>query len=336
MRALRLEETIPHNLQDRAPQHIAECPKCQRVLQEAEELRRRLKPALNSAHPSSENLLAFLTADNPAPETAGGELPQGSADIRAHLRSCSFCRSRVKHLQEEIAQIRSIMKNVKAELTFESDYQVPRNRSVFAHSPQKKRFILPPLSKAVVPTAIACAALLVLFFVNFTMQSDTYPIAHLNTDNFNVFPVARGGANEEIGLLMAEEATTRGEFLEARNQLARLDFSQLSAEQSLRFRLCDLMLSLKDAQRSYFSFFPHFEKSQVRTALQPMEEALAVRETPLSGTEAYWGLAHYYCAKAYLMLEEKERALTHLQKARLTQHQRSLEAERILQILQAK
>lgn len=331
-----MEEAIPHDLQDRAPQHIAACPKCQRVLKEAEELRRRLKPALNSSHPSSENLLAFLTADHTPAAAESGELPHSSGEIRAHLQSCSFCRNRAKHLQGEIAQIRRIMKNVKAELSFESDYQIPHNDPVLVHSLPKRRFILPPLSKAVIPTAFACAAVLVLFFLNIALQPDTYSIAHLNSDDLNVFPVGRSGTKEEIGLLMAEDAITRGEFHEARNLLGRLEASKLSAEQRLRLQLCDLMLNLKDAHRTHVFVFHQFEKSQVRAALRPMEEMLASLEIPELDNDAYWGLAHYYCAKAYLMLEEKEPALTHLQKSRLTKHQRSLETEKILLAWQAK
>lgn len=287
---------------------------------------------LSTSHPVAEELLAYLTADQAAHgDEAAAESFQS---VSAHVKKCAFCQSRVKHLQNEIEQVENLMQNAAEELSFERDYQTPASAP---RAQTSKRIIsLPPMPKAILPVASACVVLLLLFVASFSTQPKTYPFAHLNADPLDVLPVTRGESNAEIDLLLTEGFINAGEYEEAREQMLAVDEGRLSAEQVLRLRLCDLMLTLKAAHRSYLSFFPHFEKTQVRAGLARMEEVLIRYLAPPAGNEKRWGLAHYYSAKAYLMLDDENNAVKHLQNAQLTGHQRRPEAEKLLRALTAK
>ncbi len=330
LRALRLEETIPHELVDRAERHIETCPKCRLVLKKTRQLKKRLRPMLSPSHPAAEELLSYLTAEDSAHAEVTGA---GSfQSVYAHLQACAFCRSRVQHLQGEIRQVENLMQNVEQELAFEHEYQTPQS----SPQPQKRKLFLPPLPKAILPVASACVALLFLFFLSLTTQPKTYALAHLNSDRLDVLPVERGTSSAEMNLLITEGLINAGDYDEARQMLAKVPERELSDEQLLRLRLCDLMLTLKSAHRSFAHLFPHFEKSAVRERLERMEEVLTRRSLPAAGNEAYWGLAHYYSAKAYLMLDDESTALAHLSNARLTAHQRRPETDELLRALTTK
>lgn len=332
LRALRLEETIPYELLDRAERHIATCPKCRLVLQRNSQLKKRLKPMLSTSHPVAEELLAYLTADDAAQgDVVAAEWFQS---VSAHVKTCTFCQSRVKHLQNEIKQVENLMQNASEELSFERDYQAPV--SVAQTQTAKRKIHLRPMPRPMLPVAGACVAFLILFVASLSTQPKTYSFANLNADRLDVLPITRGDSNAENGLLLAEGFINAGEYEEARAQMLAVDESKLSAEQALRLRLCDLMLTLKAAHRSYLSFFPHFEKAEVRTSLARMEEVLIRYLAPPAGNEKRWGLAHYYSAKAYLMLDDENNAIKHLQNAQLTAHQRQPEAEKLLRALTAK
>jgi hypothetical protein len=329
LRALRLEETIPGELVERAERHIETCPKCRQVLQKTRRLKKRLTPMLNASHPGAEALLAYLTAEDSAhARTATAESVQ---NVSAHLRTCAFCRSRVQHLRNEIGQVENLMQDVEKELAFEHDYQI-------AQSPQapKRKIFLPPMPKAIWPVATACVALLFLFFLSLSTQPKTYALAHLKSDRLNVLPVERGSSAAEINLRMTEGLINAGDYGKARQMLVDVPENELSDDQLLRLHLCDLMLTLKSAHRSFAYLFPHFDKAGVQTSLERMREALVRRPAPAAGNEAYWGLAHYYSAKAYLMLDDESAALAHLQNARLTAHQRRHETDDLLRALMAK
>ncbi len=328
LRALRLEEAIPYELVDRATEHIAGCPKCQLVLKKNRHLRKKLNPMLSASHPVAEELLAFLTADNSAHAQSAAESFQS---VKTHVETCAFCQSRVQHLRGEIRQVESLMQNAAEELAFEHDYQPFQS----AHRPQppKRKMFLPPMPKAILPVAGACGALLLLFFLSLSTRPNTYELAQVNSDRLNVFPIERGTSSAEVSLRFAESFINDGDYDQARLKLVEVDERKLSEAQLLRARLCDLMLTLKSAHRSFIHLFPHFEKSEVRKSLELMEEVLARHPSAAEGNEAYWGLAHYYCAKADLMLDDENSAVAHLQSARLTAHLRRLETDELLRVL---
>ncbi len=339
LRALRLEEAIPSHLAGRAQQHIENCSKCRLVLEEARGLKRKLIPVLRAAHPTADELLAYLTSEDSTPQEVTNASSAASFQrIHAHLQTCAFCRKRVLHLQGEIKHVENIMRNVGKELAFEQDYQAVQSLSSPHSLPHKRRFALPPIPRAVLPVASACAALLLMFFASLLTQSETYLLANLQTDKLDVLPRYHSKVTGEAALVIAEELISTGDYTEARSTLTGVSVEGMPPEQALRLQLCDLMLSLKLAHRSFFLLFPHFEKAEVHTALQRMAAELNSYEAPPSEANeaAYWGLAHYYCAKAYLMLEDKSNAMRHLQKAELTAHQRRPETDELLQALASK
>lgn len=327
LRALRLEEAIPHELADRFEQHVAACSKCQSVLQKTRRLKTRITPMLSASHPSAEELLAYLTREEAEPQEASDSFE----NMKEHLLACALCQNRVKHLEGEIKEVENLMHNVAHEMAFEHDYR-PAAAARQA-SPQKRKMSLPPMPRAILPVASACAVLLLLFTLSMTLQPKSYAFANLNADRLDVLPITRGNSASEMNLLLTEGLINAGDYNKARTRILQINTSELSAEQSLRLQLCDLMLTLKSAHRSYVRLFPHFEKSAVRESLARMEAIFAEQVTPAPGYEAYWGLAHYYSAKAYLMLDNESQAISHLQDALRTAHQRRPEAETLLQAL---
>ncbi len=327
LRALRLDEAIPYELVDRVDQHIATCPKCQGMLKQARQLKKRFVPMLSASHPTPEELLAYLTKDESTQFDEVGSFEK----LKTHVDSCTLCQGRVKHMQGEIKEVESLMQNVAHELTFEQDY---RPAVATKHSsPAKKKAVMPPMPRAIFPVAIACAAVLFVFGLSFSLQPKSYSFANLNSDRLDVLPVARGTSNTEVHLLLTESLINSGDYNKAQARLLQIDKNALSAEQILRLRLCDLMLTLKSAHRSYVRLFPHFDKSAVRESLAQMELGM-VREIPATAAnEAYLGLAHYYMAKAYLMLDDQTQAISHLQSSQQTAHLRRHEAEALLQAL---
>lgn len=330
LRALRLDEAIPYELVDRVDQHIAACPKCQSVLKKTRQLKKMLTPMLSTSHPTPEELLAYLTKD----ESTHFEDAGSSEELKRHLDSCTLCQGRVKHMQAEIKEVESLMQNVAHELTFEQDYR-PSAATKHA-SPAKKKAGLPPMPRAIFPVAFACAAILFLLGLSFSLQPKSYAFANLNADRLDVLPVTRGTSNTEVYLLLTESLINSGDYNKAQARLLQVDKSSLSPEQSLRLHLCDLMLTLKSAHRSYARLFPHFDKAAVRESLVRMQSSMALEIPATAANEAYSGLAHYYMAKAYLMLDDEKQAVSHLQSAQQTAHLRRPEAEALLQALTKK
>lgn len=327
LRALRFEEAIPDELTDRFEQHIAACPKCQGVLKKTRQLKKRIVPMLNASHPAAEELLAYLTRD----ESVAAENAVSFDELKGHLQACALCQNRVKHLEGEIKEVENLMHNVAHEMAFEHDYRPPA--AAHHSSTQKRKMSLPPMPRAMLPVAGACAVLLLLFTLSISLQPRSYAFANLNADRLDVLPITRGNSTSEINLLLTEGLINAGDYNKARTRILEISTSELSTEQSLRLQLCDLMLTLKSAHRSYVRLFPHFEKSAVRESVARMEAIFAAQATPAPGHEAYWGLAHYYSAKAYLMLDNESQAVSHLQDALRTAHQRRPEAETLLQAL---
>ncbi len=331
LRALRLEERIPERLAGRAEEHIKSCSECQIVLRKTKSLRNSLKSLLQASHPPAEDLLAYLTRETSSESRGAGA---DAETIRMHLQVCELCRKRAAHLQNEIKQVENIMQNAAEEMAFEQDYDLPPTPSPLFSKPTKRKFFLRPIPRATFPVAVACAVLLLVFFLSLASKPETYSLANLESDQLDVLPLDRGTlSDDELALLLVEGLINTIEYEKARKQLAEINEPALPQFQALRFRLCDLMLTLKSAHRSFVYLFPHFEKSQVQLGLQRMEAVLNPLEAGAPGNEAYWGLAHYYCAKAYLMLEDKDKALSHLQEARKTPHQRRHETDALLKAL---
>jgi hypothetical protein len=114
--------------------------------------------------------------------------------------------------------------------------------------------------------------------------------------------------------------------------LAGLEDRGLEGEDLLRFRLYELMATLKDAHSDFFQLFPHFDVTRVSAALEKMREVLpedSVRV--LSLNPAYAGPGYYYAAKACLVLERREEALDYLKRCvALPNHRRKTEAGNLL------
>ncbi|NUO79488.1 hypothetical protein HUU05_05380 [candidate division KSB1 bacterium] len=336
LRALRLEEEIPAHLAERAQQHIKNCSKCRLILAEAGQLKKKLKPVLGASHPTADELLAYLTSvDSASHEYTSTSSAESSQKVHDHVQTCKLCRNRVQHLEGEIKQVESIMRNVGKELAFEQDYHTTQSLPFPRSLPHKRKFALPPIPRAILPVVGACAALLLMFFVSLLTQSESYLLANLQTDNLDVLPRYHSKASGEAALVIAEELIGKGDYAEARSVLVDVSAEGMPPNQVLRLQLYDMMLTLKLAHRTFFFLFPHFEKAGVHTALQRMEAELNSYEAaPSDANEAaYWGLAHYYCAKAYLMLEDRPNALQHLLKAKLTAHQRRYETDELIQAL---
>ena len=330
-RALELEEIDPQAFSPEIYEHLRNCRQCNRLVQNSQRLRKLLVPYLISLHPTTEELLAHLTGTSLPPENSAelSTTPARShSDIALHLENCNLCRARRDYFREELRQMESLMVQAALTSNFEREYvpeAEPRLR------PLSFGKVWPnTVSVLMIAIMLVCALLISVFALSLSTQPPAYALANLNTDDFAHYSPLRGEGDEDEPqgtLLAAEEALRAGEYEQVGLLLAPLKREKLSEHAQLRAQLCNFMATLKLAHKSTFNFFPHFDTTSVTAAILTMEGTLATLQSDTDDFPSLnRGLAYYYLAKAYLMLNRPEPACKYLTRATSLPHRRRAQA----------
>lgn len=332
-RALQGDLEIPRELAARLEEHLSECRACQRLLKSSAQVREKIRrDFLASEHLSQEQLFFLLTAESSrmAASAADRRMLQ---EQRAHLAKCSLCRKREQHARKELARCEKVVFETTQE------FQRPeRQHTTAAAEIQSRRSFPSFFAKTAAITAFLSAASLIVFFLNVAYQPAGYKYLNPDVDSYQScfirylgdLPPASAASTpqERQKLAEAENALYDGHARRALDVLAGIDARLLQNEELLRFRLYELMATLKDAHAGFLGLFPSFDTARVGAALQKMEQALPSLRLRVEARDSrYLGPAYYYAAKANLILSRVRPAQSHLTDClALPPHRRKQEA----------
>ncbi len=340
--ALEGDLEVPANLASRLEKHLPHCPDCQRIINTSGRLRQRVKKSFQaSVHLSRGQLLFHLTAMD-----SHADLPAADRKMlqrhRAHLQRCSLCRSRERHLQEELARCEEIVFGTVEKFALPAEpvqAGTPFPAGTKPNLNSMSRFTS-KLMKTTMASVGILTSYLLIFFASEARRSNDFAVRDMRGEDLrSCLQRDRDRASDEANPILqaAHEALIDADVSGALDALAGVDERELEGEALFRFRLYELLSTLKEGQSDYLGFFPHFNEPRIAAALKKMEQALPENQSyAVPPDPEFVGPAYYFAAKACLILERRDDALAYLERSRsLHGHGRSQKAGELLQQLSA-
>jgi tetratricopeptide (TPR) repeat protein len=240
--------------------------------------------------------------------------------IEAHLRQCAACTDQFSMINSEYADVENFLTE---------KFAANSNKTVDSNSNQLRFF------RKLNPQYYAFAAVLligVLFGSLFLVSELTTPsaIKHASLEDKSDFYISRGRTTdyfqESISALDNEDYNTAISYL-------KKDIQENSNSETIFYTHYVLgLVYLEIAESDFIGLFPSYNKSNAKDGLKNLQLSI---EKNLSGKYQNLSMnAHFYIAKAYLMLDDKENAKKYLKKVIDEKGSKMIEAENILSDLE--
>ncbi len=313
--ALRNDLEIPGHLLERFDPHVRSCRQCQHILKTSERLRKYLYKNLKTAHLSQEQLLSYV---NSKPKHVQFSLPASDRQMwnqhHAHVKECSLCRMRARHLQNELALCAEIVQKTAAKFFDSGKTELAEAQPAPPVVVEQKEVTAfwSRLKLVVVVASLSLCGLAGFKFYRHQLP-EYYALVKPSQDSFRDLQgqfMGKSGQGflDETGRLLREE-----QIQPALEALAQIDERGLSPDELLQAGLYELMATLKASHSTMIGpFFPEFDRPRVQIMLRKMETILSQRQDFEKKPNGYWGMANFYCAKACLILEDRQRACDYL------------------------
>lgn len=277
------------------------------------------KALKKSDHISFDELKDFILVKNnlePEDQNIFAKIPW----IEAHLRQCATCTDQFTMINSEYADVENFL-NEK----FASN----ANKVIDSNSNQLRFF------RKMNPQYYAFAAVLligVLFGSLFLVSELATPsaIKHASLEDKSDFYISGGRTTdyfqESISALDNEEYNKAISYL-------KKDIQENSNSETIFYTHYVLgLVYLEIAESNFIGLFPSYNKSNAKDGLKNLQLSI---EKNLSGKYQNLSMnAHFYIAKAYLMLDDKENAKKYLKKVIDEKGSKMIEAENILSDLE--
>lgn len=277
------------------------------------------KALKNSGHISFDEMKDFILVKNdlePEDKNIFAKIPL----IESHLRQCSACTKQYAMINSEYTDVENFLAETFSPKT---------NTSV--NSNRKQPFFF----KKVNPQYYAFAAVLligVLFGSLFLVSELTTPsaIKHASLEDKSEFYISRGRTTdyfqESISALDNEDYNAAISYL-------KKDIQENSNSETIFYTHYVLgLVYLEIAESDFIGLFPSYNKSNAKDGLKNLQLSI---EKNLSGKYQNLSMnAHFYIAKAYLMLDDDQNAKKYLKKVIDEKGSKMIEAENILSDLE--
>jgi len=277
------------------------------------------KALKKSDHISFDELKDFILVKNnlePEDQNIFVKIPL----IEAHLRQCAFCTDQITMLNSEYADVVNFVTE---------KFAANSNKTVDSNSNQIRFF------RRMNPQYYAFAAVLligVLFGSLFLVSELATPsaIKHASLEDKSDFYISRGRTTdhfqESISALDNEDYNAAISYL-------KKDIQENSNSETIFYTHYVLgLVYLEVAESDFMGLFPSYNKSNAKDGLKNLELSI---EKNISGKHKNLTMnAHFYIAKAYLMLDDKENAKKYLKKVIDEKGSKMIEAENILSDLE--
>ncbi len=277
------------------------------------------KALKKSDHISFDELKDFILVKNnlePEDQSIFPKIPW----IEAHLRQCSACKDQFTMINSEYADVENFVIE-----KFAANFQ----KAVDSNSNKASFF------RKMNPQYYAFAAVLligVLFGSLFIVSELTTPsaIKHASLEDKSDFHINRGRTTdyfqESISALDNKDYNAAISYL-------KKDIQENSNSETIFYTHYVLgLVYLEIAESNFIGLFPSYNKSNAKDGLKNLQLSI---EKNLSGKYQNLSMnAHFYIAKAYLMLDDKENAKKYLKKVIEEKGSKMFEAENILSDLE--
>jgi tetratricopeptide (TPR) repeat protein len=251
----------------------------------------------NASHLNTEEIGDFILYKNDElPDDA--IIPLLTDKIKSHLENCPICSEEYQILKKEYDEVGVLLeKTIKKE---EKQYD-PKSFSL--ESTIKKFSAL----KYAFATVAALAVIYFGLFVTSSIITPDYSESIFNV-NDNSFYITRGRTS--VTFQKGLDAAQKENFEDAIN-FFELDIKENSNESSIFYtHFITGLTYLKSAESSFLDMFKSFDEEKVNMAIENFN--ISIKKNTSGNYENLNLDAHYYLGRAYLLLENLEKAKMHL------------------------